>query len=83
MDSFRMHRFTYDFPLRDSKRVRLVRDEEHGDWKTAVARGIKGVKKGQVATLTHVFRTLYGMYGRIEFDGRSIEVPTSSLEEVP
>lgn len=82
MDQFRMARFTYDLPLRGPKQVTLVRDEEHADWKTALARGIEGAKKGQVATLTHVFRNLYGVYGRIEFDGRSIDVPTTSLEEV-
>lgn len=82
MSYFRMGRHIYGLPLRGPMQVRLLQDAEHGDWKTALARGIKGATKGQLATLVDVFANCYGVYGRIEFDGRSIDVPTTVLEEV-
>ena len=59
--------------------VIAARDEEDGDWKTAMARGYKGIKKGQEAVLHKVWGNLYGQWAQIELDGRKFDVRPSAL----
>lgn len=63
--------------------VEMLSDQEHGDWKTALARGITGVKKGDRVTVERYFSNLYGHWFTIrKEDGSRIDVPTTSVRVV-
>lgn len=55
-------------------RATAARDEEPGDWKTALARGTRGVTKGEAVTVLKVWQNLYGWWARIRIDGRADEI---------
>jgi len=63
--------------------VESLRDEDDGDWKTAMARGYKGIKMGQRALLHEVWDNMYGRWARIELDGRKFDVRPAALVMYP
>jgi hypothetical protein len=54
-------------------------DESPGDWKTALAHGIEGIKAGQHANLIKIWQNLYGVWATIELEGRKIDVRPENL----
>lgn len=66
---------------KDAERVPCIAatDAEHGDWKTATMRGIKGIRKGQQCYLITMFDNYYGQWATIEVEGRTIDVKPSEL----
>jgi len=55
-------------------------DESPGDWKTAIARGIQGIKAGQRANLIEIWENAYGVWANIEIEGRRIDVRPHNLK---
>ena len=61
--------------------VEAVRDMSPGDWKTALARKIDGIKKGERATINEVWNNMEGTWVSIRMsDGRNIDVRAAGLK---
>ena len=64
-----------DFP----RQVVAAKDDEHGDWKTALVRKFPRLKAGDTAELMEVWTNCYGRWARVRIDGQVIDVRPSSL----
>lgn len=62
-----------------NEEVVAVVDESPGDWKTALAHDIQGIKAEQSAKLIKIWQNLYGEWATIELEGRKIDVRPYNL----